>query len=238
MGLVHAVRIIYYPVSMSTTRRASEAVTVDPAADPRASGGKKAVQRQVSIERLMIFARERFIAQGYNATTIDEVAARAGLSKGSVYFYFKSKANLLVALLEEAERLTVEPAIEAVRLTKGSACDQLVAFLHSQSLAGQDYADRMLLIILMTIEMHGRGGPIDERLTAMNNAMKQLLREVITAGKNEGVFTTAVPTEELASVVLAVNQGCFLEWYRYSDDMNGQDLVRALRTMVLQGVLS
>jgi AcrR family transcriptional regulator len=213
-------------------------VTVDPAADSRGSGGKKAVQRQASIERLMVFARERFIAQGYNATTIDEIAAHAGLSKGSVYFYFKSKANLLLALLEEAERVTVEPAVEAVRQAEGSACDQLVAFLHSQSLAGQAYADRMLLIILMTIEMHGRGGPAEERLSAMNNTMKQLLREVISAGKSEGVFTTAVPTEELASVVLAVNQGCFLEWYRYGADMNGHDLVRALRTMVLEGVLS
>lgn len=185
----------------------------------------------------MVFARQRFIAQGYNATTLEDIAAPAGLSKGAIYFYFKSKANLLLALLDEAERLTVEPAVKAVRETKGSARDQMVAFLHSQSLAGQTYADRMLLIILMSVEMYRCGGEIEERLTAINDTMKKLLCQIVTAGKRDGAFATSVPTKELASVILAVNQGCFLEWYRNSDDMNGHDLVRALRTMVLHGVL-
>jgi AcrR family transcriptional regulator len=200
-------------------------------------GGKKAEQRRASVERLMVFARQRFIAQGYNATTLEDIAAPAGLSKGAIYFYFKSKANLLLALLDEAERLTVEPAVKAVRETKGSARDQMVAFLHSQSLAGQTYADRMLLIILMSVEMYRCGGEIEERLTAINDTMKKLLCQIVTAGKRDGAFATSVPTKELASVILAVNQGCFLEWYRNSDDMNGHDLVRALRTMVLHGVL-
>lgn len=216
----------YYPVSMRTI----DGQSVRP--------GRKAEQRRASTERLMDLARQQFIAKGYEATTVDEIAAGAGLSKGSVYFYFKSKANLLLALLDEAERLTVEPAVAAVREAKGSARDQLVAFLHSQSVAGQEYADRMMLIILMSIERHGRGGAVEERLVAINERMTALLSRVVTAGKRQGVFTKRVPTRELVSVIIAVNQGCFLEWYRRRGDLNGRDLVRALRTTVLQGVLA
>ena len=202
--------------------------------------GKKAEQRRASVQRLMDVARQQFIAQGYDATTVDEIAASAGMTKGAVYFYFKSKANLLVALLDEAEGLTVEPAVSAVTAAgaEGSARDQIVAFLHSQSLAGAEHADRMLLVILMSAELHGRGGELDERLRWINNRMQQLLADVVSEGKRTGVFTDEVPTAELVSVILAVNQGCYLEWYRRRDELHGEDLVRALRTLVLHGVLA
>lgn len=188
----------------------------------------------------MDVARQQFIAEGYDATTVDEIAATAGMTKGAVYFYFKSKANLLLALLDEAERLTVEPAVSAVdtAAAEGSARDQIVAFLHSQSLAGAEHADRMLLVILMSAELYGRPGELDTRLRSINDRMQQLLASVVTEGKRTGEFTSDVPTAELVSVILAVNQGCYLEWYRRRDELHGEDLVRALRTVVLHGVLA
>lgn len=186
----------------------------------------------------MDLARREFIAKGYEATTVEAIAAGAGMSKGAVYFYFKSKANLLLSLVDEAERLTVEPSVKAVRDAGGSARDRLVAFLHSQSLVGQRYADRMMLVILMSIELHGRGGPIEERLRGVHDTVTGLLTEVVADGQREGVIAAGLPTREIASVVMAVNQGCFLEWYRRGDELHGADLVRALRTTVLHGVLT
>jgi AcrR family transcriptional regulator len=212
-------------------------VTEHPATPPPGRGGKKAQQRRASTERLMELARERFIASGHDATTVEEIAAAAGMSKGAVYFYFKSKANLLMALLDEAEKLVVTPAIEAVGDANGSAHEQLVAFLHAQSLVGQRHADRMLLLILMSIEFHGRGGPIEERLRSVQGRLTALLTEVIARGQQVGDLAAVLPTRETASVIMAVNQGCFLEWYRRNDELRGVDLVRALRQTVLHGVL-
>ncbi len=203
-----------------------------------ANGGKKAQQRAASVSRLMEFARSRFIANGHDATTVDEIAAGVGMSKGAVYFYFKSKANLLLELIDEAEQLAVQPAVKAVREADGSAHDQLVAFLHAQSLVGQRYADRMLLVILMSIEFQGRGGPVEERLNAVHREMITLLTGVIARGQESGHFAADMPTRETASVIMAVNQGCFLEWYRRGDELRGVDLVRALRGTVLHGVLA
>ena len=44
-------------------------------------------------------ARELFLAKGYDATTMAEIARRAGISKGAVYLEFPSKEALLDALL-------------------------------------------------------------------------------------------------------------------------------------------
>lgn len=54
------------------------------------------------VRRAQLFAAAMQVCaeKGYHATTIDEIAARANLSKGAVYHHFKSKQDLFVSLLE------------------------------------------------------------------------------------------------------------------------------------------
>ena len=202
-----------------------------------AATGRKAAQRKASTKALMNVALSKFISKGYNATSVEEIAAGAGLTKGAVYFYFKSKANLLHALLDEAERLIVDPSIVALRRGDGTPRDRLVAFLHSQSQAGLRNSEWMMLIILMSVELHGHDDPTEKRLLQISDRMKSTLFEIISAGLKDGTFTSARSAPELVTVIFGVNQGCFLEWYRFGDKLDGQALVRALRTTVLHGVL-
>jgi len=54
-------------------------------------------------------ALETFVEKGFAATRLDEVAARAGVSKGTVYLYFESKEALFKAAIDAA----MTPAVEA-----------------------------------------------------------------------------------------------------------------------------
>ncbi|MGA9313922.1 MAG: TetR/AcrR family transcriptional regulator [Solirubrobacteraceae bacterium] len=51
--------------------------------------------------RLLRAAAEVYASRGFGGATLDDVAARAGLTKGAVYGHFGSKENLLLALVEE-----------------------------------------------------------------------------------------------------------------------------------------
>jgi AcrR family transcriptional regulator len=58
--------------------------------------------------RILRTATDLFTQFGYRRTSIDEVARRAGIAKGTVYVHFKSKAELLLqVLVEEKRRLIV-----------------------------------------------------------------------------------------------------------------------------------
>ena len=50
--------------------------------------------------QIMMVALENFANEGYHSTSIDKIAENAGISKGLVYTYFKSKEELLKSLLE------------------------------------------------------------------------------------------------------------------------------------------
>jgi TetR/AcrR family transcriptional regulator, regulator of autoinduction and epiphytic fitness len=59
--------------------------------------------------RMLLAARELFVAQGYADTTMDQIAAAAGVSVQTVYYRFHTKAKLLVEVTEATARGSDEP---------------------------------------------------------------------------------------------------------------------------------
>jgi len=61
-------------------------------------------QQTRSIEkrrRLLDAAQQLFAEKGYDATSVEEIAARAGAASGSFYAYFRSKRQLLLVMMDE-----------------------------------------------------------------------------------------------------------------------------------------
>lgn len=56
--------------------------------------------------QLLRSARAVFVEKGYLAARMSDIAARAGLSKGAVYFYYKSKHDLFLALVRDEQEVT------------------------------------------------------------------------------------------------------------------------------------
>ena len=65
--------------------------------DDDTEGGRKG-------RRILDVATQSFIQHGYRKTSVDDVARRAGVAKGTVYLYFSNKADLLVAALTREKR--------------------------------------------------------------------------------------------------------------------------------------
>jgi len=62
--------------------------------------------------RILEAATELFIAQGYRKTSVDEVARRAAVAKGTVYLYFKNKSDLLFHAIALEKSAYVGDAME------------------------------------------------------------------------------------------------------------------------------
>ncbi|MBD2164970.1 TetR/AcrR family transcriptional regulator [Calothrix membranacea FACHB-236] len=56
--------------------------------------------RQATKEQILKAAMELFFSKGYHATSIDDVAKTAKISKGLLYHYFKGKEDLIAALVD------------------------------------------------------------------------------------------------------------------------------------------
>jgi AcrR family transcriptional regulator len=86
--------------------------------------------REKSKAAILVAATELFAHKGYAGTTTDEIARRAGISKGLVYYHFPSKEAILEALLDTITETTL--GLRALREgsveSRGAA---LIAFIHA-----------------------------------------------------------------------------------------------------------
>lgn len=122
-----------------------------------------------SAERLLQTATEVFYADGIRATGVDTLAARAGVSKPTLYAQFGSKEGLVAAVLDRRRETRQE---------------QLAATLDATPATGED---RLLAVFDWLAEGHGRSG---FRGCPFTNAAVELpdpahpARAVISAYKN------------------------------------------------------
>jgi AcrR family transcriptional regulator len=65
--------------------------------DQGARGGLRERKRQETLERITEAGMRLFIANGYEATTLDDIAAEAGISRRTFFYYFKSKDDILLS---------------------------------------------------------------------------------------------------------------------------------------------
>jgi AcrR family transcriptional regulator len=78
---------------------------------------------------LIAAALEVFVEKGFAATRLDDVAARAGVSKGTVYLYFKSKEALFKSVIETGLTPAIEIAEALAAETERPAAELLRRFV-------------------------------------------------------------------------------------------------------------
>jgi AcrR family transcriptional regulator len=85
-------------------------------------------RREQTRQELVAAAEACFVSQGFHASSVDQVAERAGYTKGAVYSNFASKEDLFLAVYERrVEQVLTEVAPDLRQLGAERAFDQLAA---------------------------------------------------------------------------------------------------------------
>jgi len=89
------------------------------------SHSKRERRKEARPGELLDAALDLFVEKGYAATRLDDVAARAGVSKGTLYLYYASKEDLLKAVIGERLSSEIEIGAAAVAGHVGSCAELL-----------------------------------------------------------------------------------------------------------------
>lgn len=93
----------------------SDPAAADGALKGAAGLNRKEAKGQATRERIVRTATELFSKAGYEATSIETVLVRAGVSRGALYHHFDDKEALFVAVLEAIEGRIAKATVEASR---------------------------------------------------------------------------------------------------------------------------
>jgi AcrR family transcriptional regulator len=142
-------------------------------------------------QRILQAATDLFIRHGYRKTSVDEVAHGAGVAKGTVYLYFKTKADLLTqAIVEEKKRYLIEikPILETPPKERLHRYIRLAPVIIQKMplLSKLMGGDREVLIVFEEMDTDVRQQVLDLQTTFMAGMLEA------ATGKD------ALPAEELA----------------------------------------
>lgn len=91
----------------------------------QAAGGKRERRKDARPGELLDAALDLFVEKGFAATRAEEVARRAGVSKGTLFLYFQSKEELFQAVVHEAIGGKMTAGREELMAYEGSSSDLL-----------------------------------------------------------------------------------------------------------------
>ena len=83
--------------------------------------GRRSEARGTARERLLDAAESVFAESGYRGALVEDIAARAGLTKGALYWHFPSKLELFFALIDERVDKRVLEFLELIERFTGEA---------------------------------------------------------------------------------------------------------------------
>ena len=187
---------------------------------------KEARRTQILDAAVRCFAR-----RGYYATTIEDLVAETGLSRGALYLYYPSKEAIYLAIserwscgLEEAIRARLTPDLSPAAILR------LVIEVNGEQVQAEADACRVLM------EGWNLGNQIPvlaERAKKQQARSVSALSQLLRAGMAAGEFRTDMEVETQARILMATLHGLMVQWHRQPGNVDwhavAEEFIRGLR---------
>jgi AcrR family transcriptional regulator len=150
-------------------------------------------------------ARGRFVVDGYSRARLNDIALDAGLSKGGVYFHFKSKREIFDALIDEDfERVML--ALKAMRGLTGSCTDKLISFAQAgfRSSITNPVVPRFFIVMG---EMALAHDDVRARVQEIHEAFVTEVRAILEGGVAKGELRQDLDTDTAARLLVTLMDG-------------------------------
>ncbi len=176
-------------------------------------------------------AWDLFYEQGYEDTTVEDIIAQSGTSKGSFYHYFEGKDALLGSLSyifdEEYEKLKEKLTDEM------SAFEKLLYLNRELFLVIEDRIDIDLLTRLYSTQLVTKG---EKHLLDNKRLYYKLLRKIVTEGQKNGELTDKMTVNEIVKLYAMSERALIYDWCLSGGDYSLSSYAKTVMPTFLSGI--
>lgn len=189
-------------------------------------------ENPAAAERLMTAALQLFITQGYSATAVREIVEAAGVTKPVLYYYFKNKEGLYLAIMEKAYDI-FEHQVAVTVDTPGTARERMLRFC----LGLFDSVTENLAIVRLLYAIYfgpPQGAPLYD-LDLFYDRMLEILEGMAREGVAGGELRPAPPGDMAWAVISGLNTAMEEQLCRATPRIDRDGLIRVLN-LILDGL--
>ena len=187
-------------------------------------------QREEQRRQILAAAGQVFARKGYEGSTMDDIAAEMGCSKGILYYQFQSKQDLIV---------------ETRRVASGSAADRLeeIAARPRPVLERMELAVRDLIVtnfddfsrhVILTSITQGLDAAHVAQVRIIERRYEKALIALLEEGMAAGLFVPG----NVKAIAFTIIQTCLspARWFRDGKDTSAEEVTDVVTGMVLRGL--
>ncbi len=178
-------------------------------------------------------AEDVFTKKGFDEARMDDIAEETGLSKGTLYLYFKSKDDLIIAILDRMFQREFKQ-LENLNQDELSATDTIwkITDLLTKDILG---LIRLIPIVYQFLALAFRNKYVQQALKKYINRYLDILIPIIQRGIDSGEFRQ-VDAREVAIAGSAIIEGTLLLWVYDKSMIEPEKHIRSGMKLLLEGV--
>ncbi|MBS2961926.1 TetR family transcriptional regulator [Actinocrinis puniceicyclus] len=182
-------------------------------------------------ERLLAASLRLFAAQGVEGTSVQEIVAAAGVTKGAMYHYFASKDDLLYEIYHRLLSRQTE-RLNAIADGPGSARERVRAAAADVVESTLDSIDEAIVSFR---SVHMLPNPQRAQVRAERRRYHERFRELVEEGQRDGAFRDDVPADLAVHFFFgSVNQ--LGTWYHRDGGLTRQQIAEQYARLFLAGL--
>jgi len=187
---------------------------------------------------ILAAAEKEFDTHGYAATTMDSVAATAGISKGSVYNYFKSKQELFSQIFLAQAQGGIA-AMERIIAADISPRQKLSAIVEGwfRMLDRHERIGRLVLEFWATAAREEEDGQIRATFRGMYGRWRDIIASVLAQGVADGSFTLHYDPRIGALLIVALVDGIIVQAILNTGMTFDANFLAAIQKAILANVI-
>ena len=164
-------------------------------------------------KKIVSAAWRLFYEQGYDDTTVEEIIAESGTSKGSFYHYFEGKDALLSSLsfLFDEKNAELRPRLSE----EMTSMEKLLFLNHELFSVIENTVPLDLMARLFSTQLITRG---ERHLLDHNRLYYRLLRQIVTEGQERGELRSDLSVNEMTKLYAMCERALMYDWCICSGD--------------------
>jgi TetR/AcrR family fatty acid metabolism transcriptional regulator len=195
----------------------------------------KEKQRQEREALILQIAEEVLLEKGYYETSIDEIAARVGIAKGTIYLHFPSKEDLVLAIFErDLQQLLryIDSTMESALTARGKI-EAIFDLMH-----GGIISKRMQLLYSISNSIGLRHLLVEKKgcLREIWDQLSERLNSLFEEGKAAREFDATLPTMVMLSAFYSLLSPKSYERLMEKGQMPAEEVANNLKRIYFKGI--
>jgi AcrR family transcriptional regulator len=198
---------------------------------------QKKIQGANTRQDCITAAIQVFARKGFHRAKLDDIAEAAGVTRGALYWHYRTKEAFLIAVLETFNAIWSRKTLANFPL-RGRADLLISRWFRRFALDNRKVPWLNRLGFIVALDAENIDPRVSEIIAEIEGTNRWFFTSLVRHGQSSGVFEGRINADQAGAVLATTQSGILASWYQDPDGYDLEHLADSMVRIVLTGLLS